>query len=137
MADRVRKVDYYHTTVANRAGQGARLLDSFRDEDVNFLAIHAFPVGAKAQIDLFPEDSRAFLRAARKAGIKVSPRKTAFLVLGKDRVGAVARILEKLGDAKINVTATDGIAVGDRFGILVWVRSDNVNRAARVLGARR
>ncbi|HKY60505.1 MAG TPA: hypothetical protein VJP59_05780 [Gemmatimonadota bacterium] len=137
MADRVRKVDYYYTTIANRAGQGARLLDSFRDEDVNFLAIHAFPAGSTAQVDFFPEDPRAFLRAAKKAGIKVSPRRTAFLVQGKDRVGAMARILEKLGDAKINVTATDGIAVGDRFGMLVWVRPDNVNRAARVLGARR
>ena len=137
MADRVRKVDYYYTTVANRAGQGARVLDVFSDADVNFLAIHAFPAGAKAQIDFFPEDRGAFLRAAKKAGIKLSPRRTAFLVQGKDRVGAVAKILRKLGDAKINVTATDGISVGDRFGTLVWVRRDNVNRAARVLGAKR
>ena len=72
MTDRVRRVDYYYTIVANRAGQGARVLESFRDEGVNFLAVHAFPAGAKAQIDLFPEDSRAFLRAARKAGLKLA-----------------------------------------------------------------
>ena len=96
-----------------------------------------FPSGAKAQFDLFPEDARAFRRVAKKAGLKVSPRRSAFLVEGKDRVGAVARILEKLGDAKVNVTATDAIATGGRFGTIVWVRRDNVNRAARVLRAKR
>lgn len=137
MADRVRRIDYYYVTVPNRAGQGARLLDTFKEEGVNFRAIHAFPSGAKAQFDLFPEDARAFGRVAKKAGLKVSPRRIAFLVEGKDRVGAVARILEKLGNAKVNVTATDAIATGGRFGTIVWVRRDNVNRAARVLGAKR
>ena len=137
MADAVRRVDYYYATLPNRAGQGARILDMFRKEGVNLLAVHAFPDGNKAQIDFFPEDSRAFLRAAKKADLKVSPRRTAFLVRGKDRIGAVARVLGKLGDAGINVTALDAVATGDRYGALVWVRRDKVNRAARVLGAKR
>lgn len=137
MADRVRRVDYYYATVPHRAGQGGRLLGTFKDAGVNFLAIHAFPQGAKAQLDFFPEDSRAFLRAARKAGVKVSPRRAAFLIEGPDRVGALARVLDKLGDAGINVTALDAIASRGRFGALVWVRRDNVSRATRVLGAKR
>lgn len=137
MPDTVRKVDYYYATVPQRAGQGARVLDAFRDEDVNFLAIHAFPSAGKAQIDFFPENSRAFLKAADKAGLKVSPKRTAFLVEGKDRVGAMAELLEKLGDAKINVTAMDAVATGGRFATILWVRPDKVNRAARALGATR
>lgn len=137
MADTVRRVDYYYATVPNRAGQGARVLDVFRKEGVNLLAVHAFPDGTKAQIDFFPDDRRAFLRAVKKAGLKVSPRRTAFLVRGKDRIGAVARILRKLGDAGINVTALDAVATGDRYGAIIWVRRDNINRAARVLGAKR
>jgi hypothetical protein len=132
-----RRVDYYYVTVPNRAGQGARLLEAFRDADVDFRAVHAFPNGASAQINLFPKDSRAFLRAAKKAGIKASSRRTAFIIEGRDRVGAVARILGKLGEAKVNVTAMDAIAAGGRFGAIIWVRQDNVNRAARALGARR
>lgn len=137
MADRVRRVDYYYATVPNRAGQGARILDTFRDEGVNLLAVHAFPDGNKAQIDFFPENPRVFLRAARKAGLKLSPRRTAFFVEGKDRVGAMAKVLRKLGDAKINVTATDAIASRGRYGAILWVRQDNVNRAARALGAKK
>src|SRR5688572_19263870 len=95
-----RRVDYYYTMVANRAGQGARLLDTFRKAGVNFLAVHAFPQSGKAQIDLFPDNPRAFLRAAKEVGVKLSPRRTAFIVDGNNRVGAVARIMGKLAKAK-------------------------------------
>lgn len=138
MADAIRRVDYYYATVPNRAGQGARILDTFRDEGVNLIAVHAFPEGNKSQIDFFPENGRAFIRAAKKAGVQVSPRRTAFLVEGKDRIGAVADILRKLGDAKVNVAATDAVAVGGgRYGAIVFVRRNDVNRAARALGAKK
>ncbi len=137
MSDTVRRVDYYHTSVTNRAGQGVRVLRAFQDARVDFLAIHAFPEGRTSQIDFFPRDSRAFLRAAKAAGIKLSPRRTAFLIQGRDRLGAIAEVLQKLGDAKVNVTALDAVSTGGKYGALVWVRHPNVNKAARALGARK
>lgn len=135
MPDTVRRVDYYYATVPHRAGEGARILDAFRDAGVNFLAVHAFPEGGEAQIDLFPEDPAAFERAAEQAGIEVSPRKTGFLVRGRDRVGAVAEILGKLGEAGVNVTALDAVTADGGFGALLWVEPDRVEEAARALGA--
>jgi hypothetical protein len=74
----------------------------------------------------------------KKAGVKVSPRRTAFLVEGKDRIGALAEVLRKLGDAKINVAAVDAVAIGGgRYGAIVFVRRNDVNRAARALGAKK
>lgn len=137
MADTFKRVDYYYTTVPNRAGQGAAIMEAFRDADVNFLAIHAFPQGRTSQIDFFPENRRAFEKAAKEAGIKISPRRTAFLVQGRDRMGAVADVLRILADANVNVTAMDAISAGGKYGALVWVRRDNVNKAARALGARK
>lgn len=137
MPDEVRRVDYYVATVSHRAGQGARILKTFQNAKVNFLAVHAFPEGRKAQIDFFPENSKAFEKAAKEVGIQVSRKKTAFLVQGRDRVGAVAEILGKLGHAKVNVTAIDAVSTGGKFGALVWVKPDKVNKAARALGAKR
>ncbi|MFQ5891000.1 MAG: hypothetical protein ACE5JR_13295 [Gemmatimonadota bacterium] len=137
MPNTVRRVDYYYCTVPNRAGRGAQVLNAFKDARVNFLAVHAFPDRAQAQIDFFPEKPKAFLKAAKEAGIKVSPRRTAFLVQGRDRVGVVAEVLEKLGNAKVNVTALDAVSTGGKFGALLWVKRQNVNKAARVLGAKR
>ena len=105
MAETVRKVEYYYVTVPNRPGEGARVLDALRDAGVNLVAFHAFPAGRRAQLDFVPEDPRALKAAARKAKLPLSPRKTAFLIEGDDRPGAVADLLDKLAAAGVSVPA--------------------------------
>lgn len=136
MAETIRKVDYYYATVPNKPGEGARLLGALRSAGVNLLAVHAFPSGDRAQIDLVPERGAALEEAAKKAKIQLSAKKTAFLVDGDDRVGAAAGLLEKLADAKINVTALDAIRTGARYGALLWVKPADVEKAAKALGAK-
>ena len=44
--------------------------------------------------------------------------------------------MQKLADAKINVTAVDAACAGaGRFGAILWVEPRDVTRAARLLGA--
>ena len=133
----VRKVGYFAATVSNTAGQGARILEVLRQSNVNLLAFTGFPRSGKAQIDFVPDDPGLFQRAAKKAGLKVRKKKVGFLVQGQDRVGAVADIMKKMAQAKINVTAIDALAAGKRrFVAILWVKPKNVSKAARVLRAR-
>lgn len=137
MAAIVRKLGYYTMHVPNRAGAGARLLDALRQEGVDLLAFTGFPERGGAQVDFVPVQDAAFRSAARRAGLKLSARKTVFLAQGDDRPGAIAVILGKLAAAKINVTALDAVAAGKgRFGAILWVKAKDVARAARALGAR-
>lgn len=136
MADTVRRVDYFYIETPDKPGEGARALALLRDAGVNLLAFSGFPKGRRAQLDFVPDDSAQFKSAARKAGWKLSPRKTGFLIQGDDRVGAVADHLEKLAAARINVTATDAVCAGaGHYGVILWVKPRDVNRAAKVLGA--
>ncbi len=135
MAETVRRVDYFYTMVPDKPGEGARILGALRDVGVNLLAFTGFPQGRRAQLDFFPEDPVAFVKAARQAKLKLSPRKSGFLIDGEDRVGAVAEILGTLAAAKINVTAVDAVCAGaGRFGAILWVKSRDVTRAAKALG---
>ena len=80
---------------------------------------------------------RPFVRAARKAKVRLSTRKTGFLVSGPDRVGACSALLDKLARAKINVTAIDAVtAGGGKYAALLWVKRRDLARATRVLRAR-
>src|SRR5207244_5071554 len=99
----MRRVSYDCTNVADTPGEGARLLETMRSAGVNLLAFHAFPSARKAQVDFVPADAVAFTAAAKDAKIKLSKPKTAFLIDGDDRVGALAGIMARLGSAKINV----------------------------------
>jgi hypothetical protein len=137
MSNTLRKVDYFYVMVPNRAGNGAKIMSALAAEGVNLLAFSGFPNGREAQLDLMPEDSAKFRKAAKKLGLKVSDRKTGFLCHGDDRVGAMTRILEKLAGAKINVIAVDAVTGGKgRFGAIFWVKPTAVAKAAKLLGAR-
>jgi hypothetical protein len=136
MADTIRRVSYYYTTIPDKPGEGTRLLDVLRNAGVNLLAVHAFPSARKSQVDFVPADAATFAAAAKGAKIKLSAAKTAFLVDGDDRIGALSGVLGRLSAAKINVTAVTGVIAGmGRYGAIVWVKPRDVNKAAAALGA--
>jgi hypothetical protein len=133
----IRKVDYFTMQVSDKPGEAARALDALREAGVNLLAFTGFPEGRrKAQLDFVAEDIVALRAAAKKAKMKLSPKKIAFLVQGEDRPGAVAEIMGKLAAEKINVTAIDALCAGSgRFGAILWVKGPDLRKAAKVLGA--
>ena len=136
MGDMIRKVSYYYTTASDKPGEGARLLEVLRKAGVNLTAVHAFPSARKTQVDFVPSDDTAFTAAAKAAKIKLSKPKTAFLIEGEDRIGALAGVLGKLGAAKINVTASSAVCAGmGRYGAIFWVKPRDVTKASTTLGA--
>lgn len=142
MADEIKQVDYFYTTVPDKPGEGARILNAFRDAGVNLLGFCGFPQGArKAQLDFIPEDPAAFLKAARRARIPLSGRKRAFLIQGDDRAGVMAQVVSKLAESGIHVTSVQAFCGGSgRYGGMVWVKAADLRKAAKALagfGARR
>jgi hypothetical protein len=136
MADTIRLVEYFYMTAPDKPGEGARALNTLKEAGVNLVAFSAFPEGRRAQLDFIPVDAAAFKQAAKQAKWKVVGPKRGFLVQGDDRVGAVADLLERLGAAKINVTAIDAVTVTDgRYGAIFWVAPKDVKKAAALLGA--
>ena len=135
MAETIRQVDYYYVETPNKPGEAARALAAVKEAGVNLLAFSGFPSGRRAQLDFIPEDPAAFVKAARKAGLKLSARKTGFLIQGEDRVGAIGDVLGKLAAARINVTAVDAVCAGEqRYGAILWVKPPDRKRAAKALG---
>ena len=137
MKDQVFRVEYFAFTADDKPGVGANYGERLKQEGVNLLGILAFPATpGKVQVDLIPENPETLTKAARKIGITLGPPKTAFLVQGTDRPGAVGEVLGRLGNANINVRATTGVCGGgNRYGALIWVDQANTEAAARALGA--
>jgi len=136
MADTIRLVEYFYIAAPDKPGEGARALNTLSEAGVNLLAFSAFPQGRRAQLDFIPADSAAFKQAAKQAKWKVVGPKRGFLMQGDDRVGAIAELLQRLGAAKINVTAIDAVAVADgQYGAIFWVSPKDVKKTASLLGA--
>jgi hypothetical protein len=136
MPDSVKRVQYFYTEVPDKPGEGARILSLLKEAGVDLLAYSGFPAGRRAQLDLIPVDAAAFRAVVRKAKIALVGPKSGFLLQGEDRPGALAEVIAKLAAAAINVTACDAVAAGEgRYGALLWVKPQDVQKAARVLGA--
>lgn len=133
----VRKASYYSMKVPQRPGSGAQLLAALKAAKVNLLAFTGFPEGGGAQVDFVPQDNAKFLKAARAAKLRISARKTAFVVQGDDRVGALAGVMNRLAEAKVNVVSLQAVTAGKRrFGAILWVKPKDVAKASRALRAR-
>ena len=135
MADTIRTTDYYYVEVPDRPGAALQILSDLQKEGVNLLACCGFPIGeGKSQIDLIPERSEQFQRAAAKHDLKLSDRKRAFLIQGEDRVGAVADIFSKLISRKINITGSQAMSAGaGRWAMILWVKPADFQNASKAL----
>jgi hypothetical protein len=137
MPDAIRRIDYYYVSVPDKPGEGNRILTALHQAGINLLGVSAFPHGArKSQLDLIPEDSAALAKAAKSAGLKLSKKKSGFLIQGDDRPGAIAEITQKLAQANINVTSIQAFSAGSgRYGGMLWVKPTDLRKAAKALGS--
>ena len=136
MADTIRRIDYYYVSMPDKPGEAARILSALHQAGINLLGVSGFPHGArKSQLDLIPEDSAAFTKAAKSMGLTLSKKKSCFLIQGDDRPGAIAEITSKLADAKVNITSVQAFCAGSgRYGGMLWVKAADLRKAAKVPG---
>ena len=137
MAYTVHKMNYCYVTVNHRAGACDRILEQIKAAGINLLAFSGFPTGGgRAQVDLVANRLNGIQKLAKQNGWKISKGKKGFLIRGSDEVGAVEKHIRKLARANINVTAADAVSAGKgRYGMILWVKQKDFNRAARALGA--
>ena len=136
MADTVRKVEYFSISVPNTPAKAFGVLSTLVSSGIDLLACIGVQRGRRAQIDVVPEDTRRFKLAVKKAGLTFTPEKSGFLIQGKDRPGALTGHLKKLGENRINVTGIESLSAGEaRWGAIIWVEGEAVQRAAKLLGA--
>jgi hypothetical protein len=135
MADTtVRKVESYSLEVADEPGEAYRILSWLEEGGVNLLYFTAYPIGdRKAKLDLVAEDPAVLARVAAARGLRGLSPTAAFMVSGRDGVGRAARVLSHLADARINVHAATGTIQSGSFGLILWVRPDDLAAAAGAL----
>ena len=136
MAEEVRQVEHYSASIANKVGEGARVLGALRGAGVNLIAAWGYSSGAgRARLEFIPENGGVFVAAAKQAKIKLTKKNVAFYIQGDDRPGAVADVLAKLAGARVNVGAVQAVCSGmGRYGAIVFVAPAAVRKAAAAFG---
>jgi hypothetical protein len=135
MATKIRRVDYFYTSVKDQPGAAYEVLSALAARDVNLLAFGLVPLGPnRAQITLFPENVEKLAAAAERLGLGLDGPYAALLVQGDDRLGAAAAVHARLRDANINVYASNGVTDGEgSFGYVLYMQHGDIEAALSVL----
>ena len=136
MAFKVRRIEYFTTTVKDRPGEAYELLEMLAGLGINLLAFTAVPIGpTSTQLTMFPDDALKLADEARKDQLVLDGPHPAFIVEGDDEMGVLAEIHRTLSQANVNVYAATGVAHGNRsFGYIVYVRPEQFEVAVSALG---
>ncbi|HSG50214.1 MAG TPA: hypothetical protein VLA43_20475 [Longimicrobiales bacterium] len=136
MAQRIRRVDYFHTTVPDQPGEAFRFLSALGEAGINLLAFTAVPVGIlRTQLTIFPEDGARLEAQLARLGMKMDGPYGALLVQGEDAPGALVDVHQRLYETDVNVYASTGVAGSKgEYGYVIYVRPEEVDQAARALG---
>jgi hypothetical protein len=132
------QVDYQYVILDDEPSAAAAALATLCAEGVDLIGFSEFPHGpGKAQLDLIALDGRSLARKAADMGLTISRVKTGFLIRGEGTPGPpVADMLHRLAGANLHVTSLQAVAAGaGRFGALLWVKAQDVEEAAKILGA--
>ena len=134
MTDNVRRVESYSLEIADEPGEAYRVLSWLEEAGVKLVYFTAYPVGGrKAKLDLVVEDPAALARVASAHGLPALGRTAAFMVSGREGGTRAAQVLRDLADARINVHAATGTVQSGNFGLILWIRPDDLEAASRAL----
>ena len=134
MTTRIRRVDYFYTTIGDSPGEAWQLLSQLAELGVDLLAFTAIPIGVRTQLTLFPADAARLQNAGKQTGFALDGPRPAMLVQGDDRMGALAAIHNRLAQAGVDVFASSGVADGKgSYGYVVYVRPERFAEAMKAL----
>ena len=136
MACNISRVEYFHTTIKDRPGEAYKFLSQLALLKINLLAFTAIPVGpTDTQLTIFPENPAIMKNEAMRAGLFLEGPHPALLVQCDDKLGALADIHLKIYEADVNVYSASGVSDGrGAFGYVIYVKSEDFNKAAAALG---
>jgi len=135
MATRIRRIDYFYTTVQDQPGESYKFLSTLAEMGFNLIAFTAIPVGPnRTQLTIFPDDAARLKSEADKGGLSLDGPHPAFLAQGEDKLGVLAGIHEKLFAAGLNVYASTAVTDGEKYSLIMYVRPEQYEAAAAALG---
>jgi hypothetical protein len=101
----------------------------------NLKGLWAYTIAdGRGKVGCFPRNAKRFIDTGKKLGLTTN-ESVAFYVSGSDKVGALCKVLDRLDKASVNVKVMDAMGFSGRYGAYVWVDPQEVESAAKALGA--
>lgn len=129
-----KKIEIITYKLEAKPGALAKVFASFNDAKVNVIASWAYQMGPQeAQGHVYATDGAKAKEVLTKLGAQPKVESACY-VEDTDEVGRYAALLKKIGDAGINLDATDAIAIGGKFAAIIFANQKDIPKLCQVLG---
>lgn len=131
-----KRVIYFVANLEDRPGSALKLIADLKAANIALVGMwgYGMPDG-KAKVYAVAKNPDKLRTKWTGAGI-LAEEGTGFMITGADRTGALAKSLEGIAAAGINIKMVDALAVSGRFASLLWVDASQVENTAKALGCK-
>jgi prephenate dehydratase len=130
-----KRVTYFKTKVEDKPGALLALTKDLKAKNLMLTGLKGFGQTGAGEVLVIAKNPEKLRNTWKNASILVEEG-TAFFISGTDKTGALIPGLEAIANAGINITAIDAIAVGGRFGSLLFVAPADVDKTVQALGVK-
>lgn len=132
---KVRRVTYFMANLEDKTGELLKIMQGLKDKKIGVKGLWGFGThSGKAQLFVIARKVERLRKCWQKSGL-LAEEGTGFLIRGDDKTGAMIESLQALADSGVNIHAVDAIAAKGGYVSFVWVRPEDVEKAAEALGA--
>ena len=129
-----KKIEILTYKLEPKPGALAKVFASFREAKVNVIASWAYQTGPNdAQGHVYASDTAKAKDVLTKTGAQPKVEYACY-VEDADEVGRYAGLLKKIGDAGLNLEASDAFAIGGKFATVLFVNQKDIPKLCQTLG---
>jgi hypothetical protein len=130
------RVTYFKANLEDKPGTLLALAKDLKVKNLGLTGLWGYGTSTgRGDVFVIPKNPEKLRNAWKQAGILVEEG-TAFFLKGADKTGALIKSLDAIAQAGVNIIAMNAIAVGGKYGSMVWVAQADVQKAAQALGVK-
>jgi len=130
-----KRLAYFKAKIDDKPGALLALAKDLKEKKLDLIALKGVGQAGQGEI-LVIAKSPDKLREAWKASGALVEEGTVFFLSGTDTTGALVTSLDAIATAGVNLVATEALAVGGKFGAVLWVSPEDLDKTAQALGAK-
>ncbi|HCA81508.1 MAG TPA: hypothetical protein DEP53_17390 [Bacteroidetes bacterium] len=132
---KAKRLAYFKANIDDKPGALLALTKDLKGKKLDLIALKGVAQAGQGEI-LVIAKSPDKLRDAWKASGALVEEGTVFFLSGTDTTGALVTSLDAIAKAGVNLVATEALGVGGKFGAVIWVSPEDLDKTAQALGAK-
>ncbi len=132
---KAKRVAYFKAKIEDKPGALLALTMDLKAKNLGLVGLKGVSGAGQGDILVIAKNPDK-LRDAWKASGVLTEEGAAFFISGADKTGVLVASLDAIAKAGVNIVAIEAIAIGGKYGAILWVSPEDLDKTAQALGVK-